>query len=44
VDVVLNKPGHYLGSLVFQDATLLPLNGGKAIESAGDPGSAWGTD
>jgi hypothetical protein len=43
VDVVLNKPGDYLGSLVFQDVTVTSINGGTPVENTGDPGSAWGT-
>jgi hypothetical protein len=43
VDVVLNKPGDYLGSLVFQNVTVTSVNGGTPVENTGDPGSAWGT-
>jgi len=30
VDVVLNKPGDYLGSLVFQDVTVTPVSAGAS--------------
>jgi hypothetical protein len=44
VAISLTNPGDFLGYLVFQRITVLPLAGGTPIVDMTGAGSGWGTD
>ncbi len=45
VSISLADPGDWLGHLVFEEITVVPLGGGASVEHVmGQTGSAWGAD